>query len=81
MEIYIFVKDTRFECEAENDVVPFKTMEEAKSHFNKAVRQYKKDAENDDWTIDCDTDMSFEAYEEGYECQNHYYFNILTFTI
>lgn len=81
MEIYIFVKDTRYDFEAWNDVVPFRTMEEAQAHFQEAVKQYKQDAIDDEWVIDSDTDTSFEAYEDGCECHNHYYFNILTFTI
>lgn len=81
MEIFIFVKDTRYEGEAYNEVTPFKTLEEAKAHFNAAMKQYKKDAEEDEWIIGCDTETAFEAYEDGYECQNHYYFSILTYDL
>lgn len=78
MKIHLIVKDVRYECEAEFEVTPFRDLNEAKARFQEMCKMYRDDAMNDGWIIDEDTDVAFEAYELGYECQNHYYFNILT---
>lgn len=76
MTVYVIIKDTRYDYEGENDVQVFSSLEKAKKELQVMVKQYRKDAQNDEWVIETDDEMSFEAYEDGYECQNHYFFNI-----
>mgnify|MGYP001037176373 CR=1 FL=1 len=76
MEIFVLVKDTRYDCDGDIEVRLFKTMDEAKSHFNEVTKSYRQGAIEDEWVISDDTDTSFEAYQDGYEWQNHCYFNI-----
>lgn len=81
MNIYIFIQEIRRDGEQCNDVKVFKSLNEATTHLINARALYRKDAQNDEWVIDSDTETSFEAYENGHECHNHYYFNILMFVI
>lgn len=78
MEIFVIVKDTRYDCDGSIEVKLFKTMEEAKSHFVETTRRYRNDAIDDEWVISDDSETSFEAYQDGYECQNHCYCNLST---
>lgn len=81
MKVFVFVRDTRYDCEGCVDLMLFKTLDEAKSHFKEFTSSYRKGAIEDEWIIIDDSDTSFEAYQDGRESQNHCYFNIVTFTL
>lgn len=78
IEIYIVVKDTCYDCDSERDIQAFRNKQEAKAHFKKISGPYRKAVAEDDWVVSVDSEFDFEAYEDGYEAQNHCYFNILT---
>lgn len=78
IEIYIVVKDTCYDCDSERDIKAFRNKQEAEAHFKKISSSYRKAADEDGWVIGIDSESDFEAYEEGYEVQNHCYFNIIT---
>lgn len=78
MKVYIVVKDTRYNCEDSNLVKAFSKLSEAKKYLKEISAVYRQDAIEDGWKINCYGDDWFEAYEEGFECQNHYYFYIIT---
>lgn len=81
MKIYIFEQDCRCDYDGDNDIKPFANKVEAEQYFQEKVAPYKKDAKADGWVINEDSSVCFDAYEEGYECQNHCYFAILEFDI
>ncbi len=76
MTIYIFTKEVRYDGDSDFDIKVFRNMAEADVYFAQAVSVYKRDATLDEWVIEEDSSTCFAAYEEGYECENHYYFNI-----
>lgn len=78
IELHIFIKDTRYKCEDNNEVKLFRDISEAQEYFQSQTEVFRQDAIDDGWVIDCDRDDCFEAYEEGYESQNHYYLRIET---
>lgn len=79
-KIFAVVKDVRFDCESEFEIKPFDTCGKAEKYLQEACSQYREDAIQDEWVIDEDSPSSFASYEEGYECENHYYFFIQELT-
>ena len=76
MTVYIVTKEVRYDGESDFDIKAFSNKAEADAYFVQASSVYKRDATLDEWVIDEDTPTCFAAYEDGYECENHYYFNI-----
>ena len=52
------------------------SLEEAKEIFAKAIVDEKKYAKENNWTIYEDTDMCFDAGEDGYYASEHTHFYI-----
>lgn len=76
MKVYIVTKEVRCDGESDFNIEIFGNKAEANDYFVQATFVYKQDANLDEWVIDEDSSTCFAAYEEGYECENHYYFNI-----
>lgn len=78
MQIYIVIKDIRYDQMADVKIEAFYNLEDAKKYFKETSQAYRQDALEDEWKIDCDTDDCFETYVEGEESHYHYYIYILT---
>ena len=65
----------------EYDAKSFRSLDDAKDHFQKWVGYYRQDAVQDGWVIDTDKDDEFYAYEKEFGSINHYYFEITENTI
>ncbi len=76
MRVYVVVKDVRYNGESDFDIEVFANEVEAGVFLLQATAVYKRDANLDDWKIEEDSSSCFSAYEEGYECENHYFFKI-----
>lgn len=82
MIIYTVIKNAVYDYDTDTlDVKSFRRLDEAKAHLQECVKVYHQDAIRDGWVIEIDSDVTFYAYEDGYECQNHYYFDIIRDTI
>lgn len=79
-KIFAVVKDIRFDYEPEFDIQAFDTMGKAEKYLQEACHQYRIDAIEDEWLIEEDSPGCFAAYDDGYECENHYYFKIYELT-
>lgn len=79
-KIIAVVKDIRFQAEEQFEIKAFDSFGKAEKYLQEACDQYRKDAIEDEWEIEEDSPNRFAAYEEGYECQNHYYFTIYELT-
>lgn len=70
--IYVLNINQVYDCESlKNDIEVFAKLEDAKKEFNKFVKEERKNAKNDDWVIETDTEFEFEAYEDGEYSTNH----------
>lgn len=75
-KIFAVVIDARVNTEPYFHIQSCRTLREAESYLQETSEQYRKDAMDDGWVIESDSPGSFEAYEEGFECENHYYITI-----
>ena len=72
MEIFIVEVDRVYNGQVlEYDTKAYSTEEKAKKALKEFVDDDKKYCERDGWTIDCDDDDYFLAYEEGDYLFNH----------
>lgn len=70
--VYVLNIDQVFDFQTlKNDIEVFESLEDAKEEFNKFVETERKNAEKDDWVIETDTELDFEAYEDGEYASNH----------
>lgn len=54
-----------------DDVRLFEHLEDAENVFNEIVDDERRNANDNEWVIECDDKRNFEAYEEGYFAHNH----------
>ena len=64
-KIFVLIQDSIYDCDVNNIVEVYSSFESAKKDFDKLVSNARKEAENNDWLIETDEDMSFCAYEDG----------------
>ena len=64
-------------CELRNDVRCFSTIDKAKEYAREFIKDEKQELapqiDSEDWEVDdkFETDLTWEAYEYGFYCQNH----------
>ena len=51
----------------------FGTLGKAKEEFDRIVGNVRKEDEDEDYFVETDTDLRYEAYEDGYASRNHSY--------
>lgn len=76
MKVYVVVQDVRYQGESDFNIEVFANEVEAGAWFLHTTVVYKMDANLDEWEIEEDSSSCFSAYEEGHECENHYFFKI-----
>lgn len=54
-----------------NDCEVFENIDDAKQELKKIVGNERKYIERDEWVIETDTDLDFEAYLDGEYSSNH----------
>ena len=57
--------------ELKNSVEVFEKLEDAQKEFNEFIKDEKQYVDKDNWVIETDTDMDFEAYRYGEYTSNH----------
>lgn len=70
--IYIIIQDCAYDYNGNVVVEPYGSFDEANERFKALADYFRSDATKMGWKIDEDTPECFSAYEDGYECQNHY---------
>lgn len=77
MKHYVILCDwAANDCEGVDITAVAHTLEEAKAIFAEKIVEEKKYAEENDWEIFEDTDVRFDAGEEGYYAAEHAHFYI-----
>lgn len=72
MKHYVVVLEWSTEEDCDSNVLGVAhSLEEAKQIFNDTVEKERELAENNGWEIYEDTDVIFDAGEDGYYCSNH----------
>ena len=80
MQIYIIHEEVCYDYETEHRIKPYRDKAKAISDFEELVRHHTKNAEEDNWEINSNTDL-FEAYDDGCYNENHIIVNFLEYTI
>lgn len=70
MKVFVLLTEVVYDYETDRRVKVFSTLEKAKKEFDEFVKKEKKNAEDEDWTIELDG-MDFEAYPEGTYVEDH----------
>lgn len=73
MEIYIVLINDVIEYSASCYAHPFSTLESARKHLSKCVKNFKQDVDETEGSIITDTQDEFQwVAEDGYEAQDSY---------
>lgn len=70
MTVFVLFTEVVYDYEVDRRVKVFSTLKKAKKEFDEFVKKEKKNAEDDDWTIELN-EMDFEAYPEGSYVGDH----------
>ena len=72
MKHYVLTVDYATDGDAGSDVLGiFHSPEAAKTEYDKQVATERENAENNNWTVEVDEDVLFEAHAEGDHANNH----------
>lgn len=72
-KVYLVTVDQAYKGDILGNGYPraFDSLEKAKAEFKRFVDDDKEYCNRDQWNIETDTDIDFEAYEEGCYTMNH----------